>query len=294
MTGCTKNLYEIMGVRFNASFDEIKLAYKKLVRIYHPDINKSKDSEIKFKLLNNAYEILSDKTKRKNYDKLLNISGFDFKKDEIISCKIEKEIKKEKPLDIYPDNNSIIKEIKISEDEAKKGCLRTVNILNKQTCPKCAGKKTIGGIKCGFCMGEGEKKELKQIDIEIKKNIENQSFIYVGKINSSALYDKKLFLKITIESNQKLYFEDNNIIVHIEVPFFECILGARKEIAIKDLGLISFSIPENTDPLTRIKLEVKNNVKCNYWAEIRPVLPKNVTEEEKKLYIKLKELNQKL
>ena len=60
MANCTKNLYEILEVSCFATVDEIKVAYKKLVRIYHPDVNKGKDAEINFKLLNNAYEILSN------------------------------------------------------------------------------------------------------------------------------------------------------------------------------------------------------------------------------------------
>lgn len=66
-----KNHYETLGVSQNASIDEIKKAYRKLVRKYHPDINKSKDAEEKTKELNIAYEILSDSIKRAKYDEAL-------------------------------------------------------------------------------------------------------------------------------------------------------------------------------------------------------------------------------
>ena len=296
MGDCTKNLYEILDISYNATKEEIKLAYKKLVRIYHPDINKSKDAEIKFKLLNNAYEILSDEIKRKNYDSLLNIKASEIKKNEILSSTHNDYFKKEekkiyKKEEIYPDNSSIIKEVKITESEAKFGAIKTVNILNKQLCPKCMGKKFINGSKCAFCLGEGEKKELKQIDIEIKKNTKTGEFIYVGKINSSALYDKKLFLKIIVEPDRKLYFEGDNIIVYVDIPYFECILGVKKEISIKDLGLISFIVPPLTKPETKIKLNVGKNYKGDYFAQIKALFPNSITEEEKKIYQKLKEIN---
>ncbi|MDE6886396.1 MAG: DnaJ domain-containing protein [Helicobacteraceae bacterium] len=64
-----KSLYSTLGVSQNASSDEIKKAYRKLARKYHPDINKEKDAEEKFKEINAAYEILSDEKKRAQYDK---------------------------------------------------------------------------------------------------------------------------------------------------------------------------------------------------------------------------------
>jgi curved DNA-binding protein len=63
-----KSLYETLEVSENASESEIKKAYRKLARKYHPDVNKEASAEEKFKEINAAYEILSDKEKKQQYD----------------------------------------------------------------------------------------------------------------------------------------------------------------------------------------------------------------------------------
>ncbi len=65
-----KDYYEILGVTRDADSAAIKSAYRKLARKYHPDVNKTKEAEEKFKDINEAYEVLSDKTKRQRYDSL--------------------------------------------------------------------------------------------------------------------------------------------------------------------------------------------------------------------------------
>ena len=64
----SKSLYETLGVSDNASEAEIKKAYRKLARQYHPDVNKDPGAEDKFKEINAAYEVLSDKEKKAQYD----------------------------------------------------------------------------------------------------------------------------------------------------------------------------------------------------------------------------------
>ncbi len=65
-----KDYYKILGVAKDASQDDIKRAYRKLARKYHPDVSKEADAEVRFKEVGEAYEVLKDPEKRQAYDQL--------------------------------------------------------------------------------------------------------------------------------------------------------------------------------------------------------------------------------
>ena len=74
----SKDYYGILGVDKNASADEIKSAYRRLAKKYHPDLNKAPDAAEKFKEINEAYEVLGDDKKRANYDQFGSADGPQF------------------------------------------------------------------------------------------------------------------------------------------------------------------------------------------------------------------------
>ena len=73
-----KDYYSILGVDKNASDDEIKSAYRRLAKKYHPDLNKTEEAAAKFKEINEAYQVLGDSQKRASYDQFGSADGNTF------------------------------------------------------------------------------------------------------------------------------------------------------------------------------------------------------------------------
>ena len=208
-----KNYYEILGVTPDSSNAEIKSAYRRLARKYHPDVNPS-TAEL-FKDITEAYTTLINPEKRRQYN-ILN-GFFENQKTKTSSQKAEQEYKektatepnKKQEKDIKSDFgqkqkkhsekvfadtiNDIFKEftkkeqkkpepqngaditadVTINIAEALKGTERSVNVLHTKLCPKCQGRKFINGSKCSACDGKGEVSEHRKITVKIPAKIKN-------------------------------------------------------------------------------------------------------------------------
>ena len=168
-----KNYYDILGVPENASTDEIKKAFRKLAKKYHPDINKSPDAAEKFKEINEAYQVLSNPEKRKKYDEYrkygahmgnANFSGGNVNFEDLFGnfggfedlTDIFSDFfsTKQKRKDSY-ENLAIRIQITLSFDEAIKGATKTVKYNRYTTCPICGGTGASKKRTCPTCHGSG-------------------------------------------------------------------------------------------------------------------------------------------
>ena len=175
-----RDFYEVLGVSRSATDDEIKKAYRKLAKKYHPDLNPDDNSaEQKFKEVSEAYEILSDKEKRSRYDQFGHagvdpnfgagggaggfggFGGFDM--GDIFG-------------DIFgggfggfggrssarrgPQRGSDLNtDVSISFEEAVFGCEKEINLYRIETCPDCSGSGAKPGTEvttCSVCGGRGQ------------------------------------------------------------------------------------------------------------------------------------------
>ena len=173
-----QNYYDVLGVQRNATQDEIKSAYRKLAKQYHPDFHPNdKAAAEKFKEINEANAVLSDEAKRKQYDYELEhpgmggmgggnpfggggfggFGGF----DDIINSMFgggfggrRQQAQKARGADIEQT-------ISLSFLDAIKGCAKEISYMRNETCQACSGTGAKGGTaleKCSRCGGSGRVK----------------------------------------------------------------------------------------------------------------------------------------
>jgi molecular chaperone DnaJ len=174
--------YEILGVSKGASADEIKRAYRKLARQYHPDVNKETGAEEKFKQLNEAYQVLSDPNKRSQYDYFgtaggpggFGFEGFDSGEPfrgfegfgeftDLFDVFFGREragrrAARERGADLRYD-------LRITLEEAAQGIERELNLVHFVTCPTCKGSGAKPGtkpIRCSACKGNGQIRKMQR------------------------------------------------------------------------------------------------------------------------------------
>lgn len=167
-----------MGVPKNASEDEIKKAYRKLAKKYHPDLNpNNKEAENRFKEVNEAYEVLSDKEKRARYDQFGHAGvdpsygagptgGSPFGQDIDLGDIFNSFFggfggtgRRRANPNAPRKGSDTESTVNISFEESAKGCKKEVTYHNIETCSKCSGSGAEAGTSpkmCPTCHGTGQ------------------------------------------------------------------------------------------------------------------------------------------
>lgn len=168
-----KDYYEILGVNKNASDAEIKSAYRQMAKKYHPDINKTAEAAEKFKEVNEAYSVLSDSTKKANYDQYGSAEGpqgfggggfsggFEggfggFEDIFNIFSNFGGRASKARQQEVGSD---LLTNITISFEESAFGVEKEIVINRHERCDECGGsgaKKGSDTVKCKECEGTGK------------------------------------------------------------------------------------------------------------------------------------------
>ena len=166
-----RDYYEVLGVPRNASADELKRAYRRLARQYHPDVNKEDGAEEQFKEVNEAYEILSDRERRARYDRFghagvqgtgagsSGFEGFGFGIDDIFESFFGGARPGATARNRPQRGQDLRYDLRISFEEAVFGCEEEIEASRHETCPTCNGSGAKPGttpVRCPECNGTGE------------------------------------------------------------------------------------------------------------------------------------------
>ena len=163
-----RDYYELLGVSKSATKDEIRKAYRTLSKKYHPDLNKADDAEDKFKEVTEAYEVLSDDSKKSNYDQFGHAGpsqgfggggggdGFGF--EDIFSTFFGGNARRRDP-NAPRQGNDLQYTMTIDFMEAVFGKETEIELPKEETCNTCSGsgaKKGTTAKTCTHCSGSGE------------------------------------------------------------------------------------------------------------------------------------------
>ncbi|NIN64253.1 MAG: molecular chaperone DnaJ [Anaerolineae bacterium] len=168
-----RDYYEILGVSRSSNDAEIKRAYHRLARQYHPDLNKSPDAEERFKEINEAYEVIGDRRKRAEYDRwgrvgagggfATDFGGFGFGDifEDLFGFGGVRTAARRAP----QRGGDLRYDLTLTFEEAAFGCDKEVEITKLDTCSVCRGTGADPGtdpIRCPQCNGTGEVRRVRQ------------------------------------------------------------------------------------------------------------------------------------
>lgn len=276
-----KDYYKILDLKTSrVSIDEIKIAYRAAAKKYHPDLNVGDSlAEERIKDINEAYRTLSVPASKRKYDRIWNsrnninnyqkINGKNIFNMFLGNTEINEEIDRKLP----QRGEDIETEINVKLEEAfygleKKISLRTVD-----------GKMKTFSVKVPDGIRNGEKIRL----------------IGQGKPGKNGGKNGDLFIKINIENSKTFKLFSSDLYTDLLLTPWEAALGARTNVQTID-GETTIYIPQGMESGEKIKIPNKGykdgkGGRGDLVAEIKIVVPKKLTEEENKLFEKLKEVS---
>lgn len=287
-----KNYYKILGLESSkASDDDIKNAYRKLAKQYHPDINPNDEvSAEKFKDINEAYQVLGNQDSKRKYDRIhfayrlkdgfdvknnINASGF----SEFVGMFVGKSPKKsvvtnlDKDDDIEIPGENLESEMEVTLEEGFYGAEK----------------------KLAFRQIDGK---LKTISVKIPQGIRNGSKIRIaeqGKLGKNGGKTGDLLIKVKLIEDEKYKLDGANFIVDLPITPWEAALGCKMEIQNIDSKIL-ITVPAGVQ--SGEKLRVANNGYFDGYGgrgdlllNLRIVVPKELTEQEKELFNKFKQIS---
>ena len=309
------NYYETLGVTANASTKEIRSAYRKLARRFHPDINPNNQvAAARFKEIQIAYDVLGNDEKKKKYDiygdrwseaeqqsQTQQYSGFnrgDFGDIGSIFEGFFGDGRNTRRTPQRGDNIDVTAEI--TRDEAASGTTRTVSLNSKIPCENCSGQGYLAANICPSCRGRGQTERPKRLEVKIPPGVETGSRIRVQGEGSPGYENGPtgdLYLNINVQPHKTFERTGNNLTTEVSIPFIDAILGGEVE-APTISGRVRVIVPELTQGDQKIRLRGKgmpalnaNNQIGDLFVKIKIDLPKQISADQRQLFEQLRNQN---
>jgi DnaJ-class molecular chaperone len=306
--------YRVLGVDRSAGEKDIKQAFRRLARKYHPDVNPGdKDAERKFKEISEAYAVLSNPDKRKQFDQFGTMGdvfgqggagpfgghtwyassepgfqGFDDLLSDLLGGRRAAPPRPRRGQDIRAD-------IALTLADAYHGITRQISLSAPQFCPQCQGAGTVGrGASCPECKGHGQFEKTKRLEVKIPAGVRDGAKIRLAGqgVPSPSGRPGDLLLTAHITPHRFFTRRGDDLYADIEVAFPQAALGAEIEAPTLD-GKVKTTLPPGTSSGRRLRLAGKGMPKPrgggrgDLYLTVKITVPKDLTAEEKDLIQRL-------
>ena len=284
-----KDYYKILGLENNkVNIEEIKIAFREQAKKYHPDVNTDSRAEERFKDINEAYRVLTNHTQKRKYDRIWyshvgkkkereerknNTQKNDFVGILFGHTSNKKEEMHTRGKKIPVKGENIETEIDVSIEEAYYGRQKKISLRAMDGKMKNFGVKIPAGIR------NGEKIRL----------------IGQGKAGENGGKSGDLFIKVHIEDNSKFQLKGYDIYTDVLLTPWEAALGTRTTVKAID-DETNIYVPEGIESGEKIRIPNKGyyidkEKRGDLVAEVKIVVPKHLTEEERNVYQKLEKIS---
>lgn len=320
-----KDFYAVLGVPRTASEKEIRQAYRRLARQYHPDVNPGdKAAEARFKEINAAYEVLSDPEKRRKYDRYGDQWQY--------ADQIEEMQRRHGGARVFRFGDgqgvqfdigdlgdlgglgnifesffgggrrgprrgaSIEQRVEITLEEAFRGTTRTLQLALEEQCPTCGGHGEIAGATCHVCQGQGAVLKPRRIEVKIPAGVETGSRVRVageGQPGIAGGPRGDLYLTVQVRPHERFERKGADLYTEVEVPLTDAVLGAEAEVPTLT-GKVALKVPPLTQNGKVFRLahlgmpRLHGGDRGHLYVRLKVRLPEKISEKERRLFEQLR------
>lgn len=312
-----RNYYDILGVSAGASLDEIKRAYRQLARQCHPDLNPGDTTaEERFKLLGEAYEVLSDAEKRSQYEQFssfwkqkgfpgwgrgssegkpnrgLSLEDWDFSEFRDFNKFVDQLLHQRRENGRRENGAATATKAPVKEEDPyQPGTSKTSYTVKQRTSRRDAEANLTVPLEKAFTGGR------ERIRLEDGRSLEVNmpSGMLTGqriRLKGQGIGGGNLYLRIEVEPHPFFQLQGNDILCHLPLTPSEAALGSSIEVPTLD-GLVRMTIPAGVQVGQRLRLAGKGypigrESRGDQIVEIDIVVPTVLSEREKALYDELR------
>lgn len=267
-----KSYYEILGIARDATQEEIKSAYRKLVKKFHPDAsNSSKEAKERFQEISEAYQVLSNEESRKQYDSWghttyrkyagrtarHNWDGEEEYSRENGHCGACQNRKDEK--EDEPPPQSVRVAVKLSYQEVLTGTVKSVELSLREPCSACKGTESRTAKGCHVCHGKGYVEQKRRVRVRIPARTYERCFYLLDEVlcEDEEEVSQKNIVVIVLLEDQKGFERKNYHLYSVQkVSYMAMALGGEIEIPTIE-GVVKYHLESGAQNGNHIRLAGK-------------------------------------